>query len=362
MSWLVTGWAVMAGTFTLVALWRLRAAPAASTTRVRRRPHVLLLRPVDAPTEQELENLAAPIDYSGEVTPVVVSPFRPRLQSANVRWLPSDPLTRNRKVGHLAYALATLPREPGTVVVSVDADVRVDGALLAALVDGVQAGAALVSAAPRPAVGQGMWALAVRGLLAQSHHNFEVLDVMNAGAKTICGKAIAFDARAEAELVRLGDCIGEDLELSVVLEERALPVVLASTPAHVPQGRLGGSQARERFTRWMQVLRAHRGPLFPTVPLFMAPTPVLMVLASWVASPWSAAALCLLVGARIALANRLDRRPGLRFEWLLGELLLLSCWVSALWRGRVVTWRGRRFELAEGGRMRVLPTLEEPAS
>lgn len=357
MSWLVVPWAVAAACFSLLALVRLRRAVRPREPRVRRRPHVLLLRPVDAPTPLELENLAAPIDYAGELTHCVVSPFRPRLSSPNVRWLPSDPLTKNRKVGHLAYALATLPRsQPGraqkTVVLCADADVRVDGALVSSLVDEVLGGAALASAAPRPELRDDVVGRAVRGLLVQSHHGFEALDVMSAGAKAVCGKALALSPAAEAELVRLGDCIGEDLELSQILHERGLEVTLAQAPALVPQPArqpLGG--VLDRFTRWMQVLRAHRPALFPTVPLFFAPTPVLMVLAAVAATPEAAAALSLLVGARIALANQLDRRPGLRFEWLLAEGLLLVCWLRSLWNGRVVTWRGRRFSLERGGRM-----------
>jgi hypothetical protein len=151
----------------------------------------------------------------------------------------------------------------------------------------------------------------------------------------------------------LADCIGEDLELSQVLHERGLTVSLAHAPAHVPQARDASLKpVVDRFTRWMQVLRAHRPALFPSVPLFFAPTPVLMVLASVVATPQVALALCFLVAARITLANRLDRRTGLRFEWLLAEVVLFGCWLEALRVGSVVTWRGRRFELVEGGRMR----------
>lgn len=358
MSWFVTLWAVFAGGFTWVAVYRLYKAGRASQQRrprVRRRPHVLLLRPVDAPTPLELENLCAPIDYSGALTHVVLSPFRPRLQSPNVRWLPSDPLTSNRKVGHLAYALATLPEARDAVILSVDADVRVDGALVSSLVEQLQDGAALASAAPRPETVDTLAGRANRGLLVQSHHSFEALDVMSAGAKAICGKALALSPAAAGELVRLADCIGEDLELSQVLHEKGLQVTMAAAPANVPQ-RAGLTLApvRERFTRWMQVLRAHRPGLFPSVPIFFAPTPLLMVLASIVATPQVALALCFLVAARITLANRLDRRPGLRVEWLLAEAVLLLCWLEALRAGRTVTWRGRRFALREGGRMQPL--------
>lgn len=358
MSWLLTLWAAVAAGFTWVAVLRLARAPGAAPDRprLRRRPHVLLLRPVDAPTPLELENLAAPLDYAGPLSHVVLSPFRPRLRSANVAWLPSDPLTRNRKVGHLAYALATLPRQADTVVVSIDADVRVDGALVTALVEALLSGAAVASASPRPELADSFSARAVRGLLVQSHHSFEVLDAMPAGAKAICGKAMALGPEALEVLARLGDCIGEDLELSTVMHARGLSVRLALAPAVVPQPpRQPLWQVVERFTRWMQVLRAHRGPLFPSVPLLFAPTPALVVGAALLATPQVAVALTALVAGRIALASRLDSRPGLRFEWLLAELLLWGCWLRALWIGRTVTWRGRRFHLGAGGRMQALP-------
>ncbi len=360
MSWLVTAWAALAAGFTWVAVWRLWRSARKARRGVRRRPHVLLLRPVDAPTPLELENLGSPIDYAGELTHAVLSPFRPRLRSANVRWLPSDPLTKNRKVGHLAYALATVPRPKDTVVLCVDADVRVDGALVSSLVDALLDGAAVASAAPRPEASRSLTGRAVRGLLVQTHHSFAVLDVMSAGAKAICGKALALGPQAAAELVRLSDCIGEDLELAHVMHERGLEVALADAPALVPQpARVPLRGVVDRFTRWMQVLRAHRPALFPSVPLFFAPTPLLMVLAAVVATPQVALAVGALVAGRIALACRLDPRPGWRFEWLLAEGLLLVCWVEALRVGRTVEWRGRRFELLGGGRMTPVAVGEE---
>lgn len=381
MNVVVTLWALVAAGFTGVALFRLwRGRAETAPARVRRRPPVLLIRPVDAPTPLELENLATPIDYPGELTHVVVSPFRPRLSSANVRWLASDPLTRNRKVGHIAYALSTLQTEPfardpepsieerpdamwargDQVVLCIDADVRVDAALIGALVDELRDGAALASAAPRPSVSESLGGRAVRGLLVQSHHAFEVIDAMSAGARAICGKAIALSPRAAAELVKLADCIGEDLELSHVLHEQGQPVTLARATAQVPQAeQVPMSGVVERFTRWMQVLRAHRPALFPSVPLLFAPTPLLMVLASVTATPEVAVALSLLVGLRITLANRQDNRGGLRFEWLLAEGLLLGCWLNALKQGSTVRWRGRAFALRSGGRMEALPAPEE---
>jgi len=246
------------------------------------------------------------------------------------------------------------------VVLCVDADVCVDAALIGALVDELRDGAVLSSAAPRPTASHSLGGRAVRGLLVQSHHAFEVIDVMSAGARAVCGKAIALSPVAAAELVKLKDCIGEDLELSHVLHEKGLPVTLAKATANVPQGdHVALAPVIDRFTRWMQVLRAHRPGLFPSVPLLFAPTPMLMVLASIVATPQAALALSLLVGLRITLGNRQDDRGGLRFEWLLAELMLLVCWFNALKQGNTVEWRGRQFSLKAGGRMEALVAPRE---
>ena len=351
MSALLTVWALAAALFSLVAVARLRH-PVAPAGR-RPRPPVLLLRPLDVPTPLEEENLAAPVAYGGPLTQVVLSPFRPRLDAPQVRWLPSDPLTPNRKVGHLLYALAALPRPADAVVLCVDSDVRVDGALVESLVEALAAGAAVASAAPRPEVGASWGAKAMRGLLTQSHHAFQVLDVMSAGAKTICGKAMALSPAALVLLGGLGDHIGEDLELATLLHRQRLPVRLAPSPAVVPQApdvRLG--VVLDRFTRWMQVLRSHRPLLFFPVPALFAPTPVLLVLAPALGDGAAVLATLGLVASRLALAARLDGARALRLEWLLGEATLLVAWGLALWRGPRVTWRGRRYRLEAGGRMK----------
>jgi hypothetical protein len=252
------------------------------------------------------------------------------------------------------------PVPPDAVVLSVDADVRVDATLISALVDELREGAALASAAPVPDVSHTTAGRCVRGLLVQSHHGFEALDAMSAGAPTICGKAVALSKAAQNELSALGHCIGEDLELAVRMHERSLPVSLSKVPARIPQpSRVQFSAVIERFTRWMQVLRAHRPLLFPTVPLLFAATPPLMVLASVVATPEVAVALSCLVGARITLANLSDNRGGLRFEWLMAEGLLWVCWLNALRQGSTVSWRGRHFALKRGGQMEALPASEE---
>lgn len=346
------GWAVVGALFTLVATYRLeRLRQARATPSPSPLPPVLLLRPVDAPTEQELENLAAPVGYAGALRHVVLSPFRPRL-AEGVEWLPSDPVSLNRKVGHLVYALSTLP-QGDAVVLAVDADVAVDAALVEGLVAQLHAGAHLASAAPRPSAHPSLGGQMLRGLLVQSHHSFAVLDVMSAGAKAICGKAMALSAPARAQLALLSDCIGEDLELAVRLQEQGLTVTSSAAPARVPQPQGAAVKALgERITRWMQVLRFHRGALFPTVPLLFTPVPLLLPLALLAGDAQLWAAVAVLVATRVGLALHQDGRVGLRLEWLLAEALLLWCWGASWLAGTTVTWRGRTFQLLHGGKMR----------
>ena len=358
------GWAVLAAGFSAVALVRLlrpRRAPVAGT-----RVSVLLLRPVDAPTPRELDNLSRPVDYAGELEQVVVSPYRPAL-GPGVRWLPSDPPTPNRKVGHLLYALEVLPTK-GRVVLAVDADVAVTGALVEALAAPVAAGAALSTAAPTPVGVRGMVGWAVAGLLRHSHHSFRALHAMSAGAKAVCGKALGLSPVAMEELRGLADHIGEDLELAKRLHARGAEVALAEEPALVPLEPMHSWRpAVERFTRWMQVLASHRPGLYPTVPLLFTPVLPLGALAAVLASWELGAAVGALALVRMLLSWRLfaltsvgeGRGRGAVLTaflavttwWLLGEALLLVAFVRSTWQAGMVTWRGRTYVLEPGGRM-----------
>ncbi|WIG94940.1 glycosyltransferase [Myxococcus sp. SDU36] len=359
-------WCAVATGFSAVACVRLSRARAGTAPQSGALPPVLLLRPVDAPTPRELENLAQPIDYAGPLEQVVVSPYRPRL-APEVRWLPSDPLTPNRKVGHLLYALDVLP-VGGRVVLSVDADVAVTGALVEGLAVPVAAGAALSTAAPLPVGPRDGASRAMAGLLRYTHHSFRALDAMSAGAKAVCGKALGLSPAAVESLRRLADHIGEDLELAKCLHARGLDVVLSRAPAVVPlDAEVPWAAPLSRFTRWMQVLASHRPALYPTVPLLFTPTLPLTVLAAALGSPVLAGSVAGLVAVRTLLALRLAGlhapvadagRACAVTDWLLGEALLLAAFLRSLWRQGTVTWRGQTYALRPGGRMvRVAPEL-----
>ena len=343
---LLVAWALLASAFTLVTLVRRARRPAPPGLRGAV-PPVLLLRPGDRLTPRELATVATPVDWPARFDHVVLSPARPALP-AGVRWLASDPATPNRKVGHLLHALATFPHG-GRVVCAVDADVAVDAELLAALVAPVVAGAALVTAAPEPLPARGLGPRAVRALLCHTHQSFDALDAVSAGAKAVCGKAMALGPAAIAGLGAVRDRVGEDLELAKWLHARGAAVVLAGARAPVPQvGHAPVGPAFDRFTRWMQVLRAHRPALLPTVPLLLTPSLPLAVAALAVPTGPVVAAVGALWLLRTLLAFRLERRGCL--GWPLGEALLLAAFARALVR-RTVVWRGRSFRVARDGRM-----------
>jgi hypothetical protein len=184
----------------------------------------------------------------------------------------------------------------------------------------------------------------------QSLHSFHALDALSDGAKPVCGKAIALSARGLEVLRALPDCLGEDLELARELHARQLRVSLAGE-ANVPGAPASLPVLLARFTRWMQVLKAHRPLLFPTIPLLFAATPLLTIGAVLEGSrPLLLGALAL-VTLRTIVAAVLERRPRAFTAWFGAELLLLCCWFNALLLGSKVTWRGRVMEVGLHGRL-----------
>jgi hypothetical protein len=358
---LLLGWALAASGFTLVALarlarhaWLARRRP--STPRSGFWPPVLLLRPVDAPTRHECSLWGHAIDYPGELEQVVVSPRRGQL-CRRIRWLRSTPTSPNRKVGHLAFAVSTLPTE-GRMVLSVDADVQVDGALVCALVEALSAGAALASAPPEPEGPPSLAGWLWRGLLVHSHHSFAALGLMRAGPPALCGKAIALGAPALAELAALGELLGEDLELASRLHRQGQRVVTVATSALCPLALEAGvalTAVRRRATRWARVLLAHRPGRAATVPLLLAPTPLLWLAVAVRPAAALLAAVVLLTALRTVLAACLGclsrrRRVAGWLAWAPAEALQLAALGMAL-LGGPLAWRGRTFRLAPGGRL-----------
>jgi hypothetical protein len=342
----LSAWAAAALVFTCVLWVRLQLL------RVRRRRatapshdagEVLLLRPVDAPTAAELDNLSQVL---AGVRQVVIAPYRLPLPDG-IEWLPWDPIALNRKASHLAAAL--LRYGPRDVVLTADADVRVTRELVDALVAKVRAGAELCTAAPEVDAG-GWGGVALSGILDHSPLSLTALDRMAIGARAVCGKACALGPKAQELLPPLTRVVGEDLELSLRLHAAGHRVELASVPAQVRPGVVPLAATFQRMIRWLQVLRAHRPVLFPTVPLLIAPTLPLLTVSIVCRAPL-ALALCLaLVLARIAVSFALKRDARASWSWVLGEAVLLAAFAASLVQ-RTVVWRGNRFRLAHGGTM-----------
>ena len=239
-------------------------------------------------------------------------------------------------------------------VICADADVQVTRELIDAVAAPVRDGAALCTAAPVPEGALDVAGHALRGLLWRTHHAFVALDAMAAGAPAVCGKVMALGPEAIDELPRLTQCIGEDLELSRRLHARGHRVELAHVPATTPAALQSVLGAVQRITRWMQVLRAHRPGLYPTVPLLFAPTLPLLALVGFWGQPVLLAGAGVLVLSRVALSVRLSGSSGAAlWEWLAGEVLLLVSFLGSLVQRRV-TWRGRRLEVRPGGLIKVV--------
>ncbi len=353
-EWALTCWAMLSAGFTMMTLFRLRrgVVPLLSAETAFGTREIVLVRPLDAPAQHELRALQTPLDVPGPFVHAVASPQRPPDLPSSVRWLRSDPQSGNRKVGHLLNVLSQLPASNERIVLCIDADVAVDVRLVEELAAPIRAGTSSLSfAAPRPEHASSLAGKAVRGLLVQSQHSFRALDAMRAGAKAICGKAIGLSPAALSVFERLHDVAGEDLELSKLLYEQRLEVKMVQHDAAVLQSRsLHLAEVIDRFTRWMQVLRAHRPALFPSVPLFFACTPMLLALSVMAASSWALAATVGLVLVRCALAWRLERNAA-GLHWFLGECVLLACWFLSLAKGRTLVWRGRRYRLARNGHL-----------
>jgi hypothetical protein len=174
---------------------------------------------------------------------------------------------------------------------------------------------------------------------------------MRAGASAACGKAMALGPAALALLPAVGGCAGGGQEHARRLHAAGERVVLVDAAARIPQPpHVPLSAALARFTRWLRVLRAHRPALWTTVPLLLAPTPLLLTAVLVLGSPLVAIAVVCLVAGRTVLARRLAPETG-RGDWMLGETPLLAAFVCSL-RTRRIRWRGRVFDVARGGHMR----------
>ncbi|MCS6900864.1 MAG: glycosyltransferase [Polyangiaceae bacterium] len=267
--------------------------------------------------------------------------------------------TPNAKSGQLA---AVLTQEAADVILVADSDVELGEAELRGLLRTLSCPKVSAAWVPPAEVGPcKTWGdRASQALLGSSLHAFPVLSgIDRAGmvGKLFAVKRTALEAVGGFEA--LTDVLGEDMELARRLAGRGFRVEVVPLLARsLAVGRSVGA-AVERYTRWLQVIRAQRPALLLTYPLLFFPTLPLLLLSvaaplhPWVA--WTTAVLALAGRLWVAMVARIlvDRsapRGGLGVDVMLADLLLMASFVRALSR-RTVEWRGRTLAITPRGRL-----------
>lgn len=370
--------------FTLLllgGLWRLRRRrPPLSPADW---PSLAILRPCEGAEPELLDNLrsTATAEYPGARRVLLLVPSRsdpafaiaesaagsadnPRCRIEVVITEPR--CDRNRKVEQLAAGLSRCT-EP--VVVTVDSDVRLGDRDLPALVTALQGAPsgprpmAAAFAPPIEVAPRTIWDRASSALVGGSPQSFLALyglQQLLGGVPKMAGALCALRRDALDEIggfdgVR--EYLGEDHEISRRLLERGYDVAISPEPAACTDGGRDLRSVLGRVIRWLTVVRAQRPLLLLTYPLFVAPTPSLLLLLALYRSPFLLVCVPLLVGARVLLHRSLRRAQGQRISIagailgvLAAELLLLAGFVGACFT-RHVRWRGHRFRVGAGGRL-----------
>lgn len=344
---------------------------------------VLILVPsVDDPAHTIAQELLRSLTAAGD----------PRAAQVTVRLTHPPPLC-NRKVFQLAQAEALLPADCA-IVVCADSDVRLTDADLPALIAPLRSSA---SATEKPTVGaafaapievapQTLWdrigaalvctspqsflalygLYALRGPAASAPNTSSLRPASNRAPSPMMAGALCA-LRREA-LSAIGgfaafiDCLGEDNEIARRLCQLGHGIALSDTPARCYDGGRSRHEVIARAARWQAVVRAQRPLLWPSYPLMLGATPALLPLALLWPSPVLCAFVSLLLGLRTLLAHALLRLQGLPAGPLralasvfAGETLQ---WLGFLYslRSRHITWRGHRFRIERGGRLRPAPS------
>ncbi|MBL8678690.1 MAG: glycosyltransferase [Myxococcales bacterium] len=277
----------------------------------------------------------------------------------------------NHKVDQLARAQAMAQRDGAfSIVLVVDSDVDLTGASLAKLVEPLVAGthAALWSPVPergaRPTLGD----RASVAILSGGLHAFAILSRLDPAG--MVGKLFAVRSDALASVggfVALQRHLGEDVELSRRLRHARMRVgaeVLGALSS--AEGRTMAA-TRDRYARWLLVVRAQRPMLLASYPMlfFAAPLQALASVALALVAPRvGLALLILIVCVRLTTAVAARRASRLPWSWRatlidpwMGDVMLAFSWASAL-RLREVAWRGSKLRFDREG----LLVAEERAS
>jgi ceramide glucosyltransferase len=397
----------------LWGLWRQRRRPSATQTKDggdadRGWPSLVILRPCEGAEPGLFENLRSSITaaYPGSRRVLILVPSaddpahviaqelvrslaaegHPQAGQVTVRLTHPPPLC-NRKVFQLSQAEALLPTDVD-IVVCADSDVRLGDADLPALIAPLRPSATAASdeismaasfAAPIEVAPQTAWDRIGAALVCASPQSFLALYGLYAlrapAASSRSSQAPssrapspmmagALCALRRPALSAIGgfaafiDCLGEDNEIARRLCQAGYGIALSPLPARCYDGGRRRHEVIARAARWQAVVRAQRPLLWPSYPLMLGATPALLLLAVLWPSPVLCAFVTLLVLLRTLLAATLLRLQGLPAGALralgsvfAGEVLLWLGFLSSL-RSRHIIWRGHRFRIERGGRLR----------
>jgi hypothetical protein len=269
----------------------------------------------------------------------------------------------NRKADQLERALARLRPADDDILVFADSDVELAGVDLAALVDPLAdrsvgaTWAAPVEAGTRDTAGDA-WSHAV---LSTTLHAFPLLGSLDPSG--LVGKLFALRGDAVATAFAppsLRRSIGEDFALGERLRRAGLRLVLAPVLARSHARGRSPATVRERYRRWLLVVRAQRGSLLLSYPLIIAAGPAfaaLAVAALALRSPslGGAATVGLVVRLVVAFAARRFTGSDLSVGATLvaaarGDALLLGAAARALVQRRI-TWREHELVVGRGGQL-----------
>lgn len=348
-------------------------------------PDITLVRPLEGADTGLLDNLESFLlsPWPGRrqlilCLPNLQDPAAAICAQLQARWPEEDiqivtsdggPLWKNRKVRH---QLAALPLVKYPILISADADVRLEantlpvmvGHLLARAETGVVYGA--TSYRPEGELGSRV----LSAILGVGLHSFQALAALSrftGGIPAMAGPLWCVrreDLERMGGLTRVADHVGDDLGLAEAAHTLGLEVACSPMPIFCYEPDLSYAALTDRMERWIRVLKAHQPHKVHTYPLILASFPLTLVLGggayvlgeSWV---WWMVVVSGLVRFPLGIVLRhLNHQPP-RWDWalyaVLGELTLLRAYVRALVGDRL-TWRGRTYTIRRGGHMEEIIT------
>lgn len=253
----------------------------------------------------------------------------------------------NHKVDQLARAMVA--REQSLVIVA-DSDVDLSAVDLRALVDPLTKGEAAACWAPvAERAGDSLGDRASAAILAGGLHGFSLLARLDPAG--MVGKLFAVRRDALENVGGFSTMtryLGEDVELSRRLRAARVAVVSRELGAFSSASGRTLSSARDRYARWLLVVRAQRPALLASYPLLFCAAPLqlaLGALAMVVHVELGLAVVLVAVLGRVIAATGARRAAGLATSarasaidsWL-GDVVLFAAWLRAL-RLREVRWR-----------------------